>query len=70
MLRSIVAALALAVCAAAALAAPKWNGAGWYQIEDMAIDAWIYLGPYASEDACKATLPANDDEAEYYCQYL
>ena len=70
MWRSMVAVLALAACATVAVAAAKWNGAGWYQIEDFGDIGGIYAGPFATKEACDATLPAADEEAEYYCQYL
>lgn len=70
MLRAIVGMFALVACAAAATAEPKWNGAGWYQIEDVEVDGWIIAGPFDSEDACKATLPPNDDVSMFYCQYF
>ena len=47
-----------------------WNGAGWYGIADVIEWGWIVSGPFADEDSCKATLPADDDETKYYCEYL
>jgi hypothetical protein len=70
MIRSAFAFLVLALAAGAAMAEPKWNGAGWYQIEDIDIDGWIYAGPFGSKEACDAALPADDDMAVYYCEYL
>jgi hypothetical protein len=66
----MVAVLALAACATMALAASKWSGAGWYQIEDLGDYGGIYAGPFATKEACEATLPTDDEEAAYYCQYL
>ena len=62
--------------AAPAAAEPRWNGAGWYQIEDVEVWGWIINGPYWSEPDCKSTLPADDyDEyadyySTFYCEYL
>jgi hypothetical protein len=68
--------LLTALAAQPAAAEPRWNGAGWYQIEDLEIWGWIYSGPYWSEVDCKASLPATqyDDLGDYYvtyyCEYL
>jgi hypothetical protein len=70
MRRAIVAAVVFVLSASAALAESRWNGAGWYQIEDVEIDGWIYAGPFESEAACNATLPPDDEEGEFYCHYL
>lgn len=70
MLRIVVVMLALVVGASPAWAAPKWNGAGWYQISDDPDRIKILAGPFGDQDTCNATLPANDQDAEYYCSYL
>ena len=70
MIRSILAVFVLAVVAAAASAEAKWNGAGWYQVEDVIDDGWIYAGPFGDKDGCEASLPADDDMSEFYCEYL
>jgi hypothetical protein len=70
MIRSTVACLLLVCAAAAATAAAKWNGAGWYQIEDVFDDGWIIAGPFSDKGSCDASLPADDEEAEFYCEYL
>lgn len=70
MLRLIVVLLALVGASTAAFAASKWNGAGWYQIADAFESAEIIAGPFSDKDACNATLPANDQDFDYYCNYL
>lgn len=70
-MRAIFCAVIVALVAAPAVAAVvNWSSPGWYQIEDVDIDGWIYAGPFSTEADCKSTLPANDDEAIYYCEYL
>ena len=56
---------------ASALAAAKWNGAGWYQVSDMVmVGNQIERGPYESKDLCLATLPENQKDIDYSCMYL
>ena len=68
-----IAAVAFALVAAlagAASAAPKWNGAGWYVVEDGMDGLYVDSGPYASKETCEANRPANDEYADYACEYL
>jgi hypothetical protein len=60
----------LLIAATAASAASKWTAAGWYQIGDDFVDAWILAGPFGDEASCNATLPPDDDDGDYYCVYL
>ncbi len=76
-MRKLAAAMVpLLAAATPAAAAPKWNGAGWYQIEDAEVWGWIVNGPYWTEADCKATLPAPYYDEEYgyysyfYCEHL
>jgi hypothetical protein len=70
-MRAILSALIFAALVAPAAAATvNWTSPGWYQIEDVDIDGWIYAGPFSTEADCKSSLPADDDEAMYYCEYL
>ena len=67
---SVSASVIAATCAAASAAEVHWNGAGWYGIEDVVDWGWIISGPYADQASCEAPLPADDDESEFYCEYL
>jgi hypothetical protein len=70
-MRAIFCALIVAMAAAPLAAATvHWTSPGWYQIEDVDIDGWIYAGPFSTEADCKSSLPAADDEAVYYCEYV
>ena len=71
----VIAALALSLDAVAAASLVHWNGAGWYQIEDVVIDGawqdgWILAGPFDSKTACEEKLPGGDKTFERYCEYL
>ncbi len=71
MMRAIALAAAAALLALPVAAAEvHWTSAGWYQVEDVDIDGWIYGGPFSTEADCKSTLPPDDDEATFYCEYL
>lgn len=68
-----IAAVALVLAAAfvgAASAASKWNGAGWYVVEDGIGGLFVESGPYASKEACEPNRPASEDYADYACEYL
>ncbi len=69
-MRAAVIAFASLALAAAAAAEPKWTSPGWYQIADTIYGSLIWAGPFADEAACSATLPANEDDADYKCGYL
>ena len=68
MLRLVSTLLASSLSASAALAEPKWNGAGWYQLVFLAapvgVTEWIHAGPYSSEDQCKASLPPSSMDSD------
>lgn len=70
-IRIATAAFVLAAAfAAVASAAAHWNGAGWYVVEDGMDGLYVVSGPYASQEACEPQRPANEDYADYACQYL
>lgn len=68
--RMVLAVLFAAGVSAAAAADVHWNGAGWYGIADAIDFGWIETGPYQDKESCNASLPDDDDEVEYYCEYL
>lgn len=69
-MRTILCALIVVAAASpAAAAVVHWTSPGWYQIEDLEVDGWIYAGPFSTEADCKSTLPTDDEEATYYCEY-
>ncbi len=71
MFRVIVIVLALALGTSGAFAAANWNGAGWYRIMEGDDGGDLEAGPFADESACRATLPAdNDDYFDWFCQYF
>lgn len=70
-IRIALAAFALAASSAwVAVASPHWNGAGWYVVADTIVGPFVWSGPYASQDACTPNLPANEEDADYACEYL
>ena len=68
--RKCLALLLAAGIAAAHAAEVHWNGAGWYGIADAVDFGWIEAGPYQDKASCEASLPADDADVEYYCEYL
>lgn len=56
--------------ATAALAAPAFTVPGWYQIADTFVGPILWRGPFDGEEACKAALPPNEEDADYACEYL
>jgi hypothetical protein len=62
--------LAILTLATAAHAAPVWTVPGWYQTADTIVGPFVWKGPFADEASCRAELPANDEEAEFTCEYL
>ena len=56
--------------ATAALAAPLWTAPGWYQVAETIYGPVLWKGPFADEDSCKQTLPPNEEDADYACEYL
>ncbi len=59
-----------AALAATASASPAWNGAGWYVVADTIVGPFVWKGPYASKDECEPNRPANEEDADYDCEYL
>jgi len=70
MKRFAIALLLTLGAAGAAQAESKWNGAGWYEVADTIVGPFVWSGPYASEEECKAHLHPNEDDADYACEYL
>jgi len=68
--RLAAACLAAFLFAAAAFAAPVWTAPGWYQIADTIVGPFVWRGPFASENDCRATLPPNEEDADFTCEYL
>lgn len=69
-MRAIASFAAALLFAAAAQAAPVWTAPGWYQVADTIVGPFVWRGPYASEPDCRATLPPNEEDADYTCEYL
>lgn len=70
-MRTILCALIVAAPPLAAAAAEvHWTSPGWYQVEDVEVDGWIYAGPFSTEADCKSSIPADDDVSVFYCEYL
>ena len=65
----LAAATALAL-ATAAQAEPMWKGAAWYVVADTIVGPFVWQGPYDSKEACDAAKPANEEDADYVCEYL
>ena len=66
-----VSALAAAVFAAAAAhATPVWTQPGWYQTADTIVGPFVWKGPFADQSSCEASLPPNEEDADYACEYL
>ena len=66
--------LAALVCwlalSAAAVAAPVWTTPAWYQVADTIVGPFVWRGPFDSKEACEQTLPPNEEDADYSCEYL
>lgn len=69
MTRILLTAMALLLGATAAFAKPAWNGPGWYQVAGTIDGLFLRAGPFASKADCRASLPSNDEEAFYLCEY-
>jgi len=54
----------------AAHAEPNWSAPGWYQVADTIVGPFVWKGPFASKEDCEATLPENEEDADYMCEYL
>lgn len=59
-----------AALAVSAQATPAWNGAGWYVVADTIVGPFVWQGPYASKEDCDSNRPANEEDADYACEYL
>ena len=66
-LAALIVVLALPV---AATAAPTWKSPGWYQVADTIVGPFVWAGPYDSRESCEQVLPANEEDADYSCEYL
>jgi len=69
-MRTVLIAAASIALAAAAVAEPKWTSPGWYQVADTIVGPFVWAGPFADQQSCQASLPANEEDADYTCQYL
>lgn len=56
--------------AGGAAAEPYWKGPAWYVVADTIVGPFVWQGPYDSKEACEASKPANEDDADYVCEYL
>ena len=54
----------------AAQAEPYWKGAGWYVVADTLVGPFVWKGPYGSKEECEPQRPANEEDADYACEYL
>ncbi|MDZ4869845.1 MAG: hypothetical protein SGI91_21175 [Alphaproteobacteria bacterium] len=70
-IRPFAAALAASFALAfAASAAPVWTAPGWYQIADTIVGPFVWKGPFVTKEECEVTLPENEEDADYMCDYL
>ncbi|NOT41017.1 MAG: hypothetical protein HOP13_11035 [Alphaproteobacteria bacterium] len=70
-IRVALCALALSVTFAAVAAAESpWKGAAWYVVADTIVGPFVWNGPYMSKDECEKALPANEEDADYSCEYF
>jgi hypothetical protein len=53
-----------------AAAEPYWKGPAWYVVADTIVGPFVWQGPYDSKEACEASKPANEEDADYVCEYL
>lgn len=53
-----------------ATAAPVWTTPAWYVVADTIVGPFVWSGPYGDEAACRTQLPANEEDADYFCEYL
>ena len=60
----------LLVSASVAMATPVWTSTGWYVVADTIVGPFVWSGPYADEQACTSNKPANEEDADYFCEYL
>ena len=66
----VTALVAAVFAAAAAHATPLFTSPGWYQLADTIVGPFVWKGPFADEESCKASLPPNEEDADYTCEYL
>jgi hypothetical protein len=69
-MRLLFVALASLSLIATASAAPVWTAPGWYQVADTIVGPFVWKGPFASQADCEASLPPNEEDADYACEYL
>jgi hypothetical protein len=69
-LLAAAAATSLALALTTAGAAPIWTAPGWYQVADTVVGPILWKGPFATKEECEATLPENEEDADYLCDYL
>ena len=74
-MRHLILALILAASAGlafsgAAEAAQKWTQTGYYLVMDTEVGPFVVEGPFADEAACMAVKPADEEDIEYFCDYL
>lgn len=69
MRRSLIVLASIAL-SAAAVAASGWTTPGWYQVADTIVGPFVWQGPFTDESSCRATLPPNEEDADYTCVYL
>jgi len=67
---AILIALAPLVVAQVANAEPVWKSPGWYVVADTIVGPFVWQGPYADQPTCEAQKPANEEDADYSCEYL
>lgn len=58
------------LAATSAWAKPTWTSPGWYQVADTIVGPFVWKGPFASKEECDASLPPNEEDADYACEYL
>jgi hypothetical protein len=62
--------ISLALSLPAARSEPVWTTPGWYQVADTIVGLFVWSGPFPDEGACRASLPPNEPDADYVCEYL
>jgi hypothetical protein len=67
---ALACAMAVLALSPAVSAEPYWKGPGWYVVADTIVGPFVWQGPYDSKDACDAAKPANEEDADYACEYL
>ena len=60
----------LALSVAAANATSLWTTPGWYHVADSIVGSFVWSGPFSDEGACIASLPPNEPDVDFVCEYL